>query len=140
MLNNVSSRGKSPHVPLVFLFKKDNDFANASKVVMRSLYDTLAQCVYYLDASRNTEAKWWFKPTELRMEFYLDILRDFTKPEENVIGIYIGAKFMLAAKVCTHLFFQIIVESRVAFGCMEVQKHSQLPIVLSSIGALYFYR
>ena len=54
MLNNVSSRGKSPHVPLVFLFKKDNDFMNASKAVMRSLYDTPAQCMYYLYASRNT--------------------------------------------------------------------------------------
>ena len=42
MLKNVSSRGKSPHVPLVFLFKKDNDFANALKAIMRSLYDTPA--------------------------------------------------------------------------------------------------
>ena len=140
MLNNVSNRGKSPHVPLVFLFKKDNDFANASKAIMRSLYDIPAQCVYYLDASRNMEAKWWFEPTELRMEFYLDILRDFAKPEENVIGIYTGAKFMLAAKVCSLLFFQIIVESRVAFGCMEFHKHSRLPIVSSSTSALYFYR
>ena len=38
------------------------------------------------------------------MEFYLDILQAFAKSEENVVGIYTGAKFMLAAKVRLILF------------------------------------
>ena len=92
--------------------------------------------MYYLDASRNTEAKWRFEPIELWMEFYLDILWDFAKPEENMLGIYTGANFMLVAKVCALLFFQIIVKSRVAFGCMEVLAHSRLPFLSSSTGAL----
>jgi len=33
------------------------------------------------------------------MEFYLDILLVFVAPKENVLTIYTGAKFILAAKV-----------------------------------------
>lgn len=99
MLNNITSRGTARDVPLLFLFKKDNDFATASRALLKSKYDTPASCLYYLDASRNTEAKWRIEASELCMEFYLDILRDFAKPEENVLGIYTGAKFLLAAKV-----------------------------------------
>ena len=45
------------------------------------------------------ESKWKVEPSELRMEFYLDILQAFAKSEENVVGIYMEAKFMLVAKV-----------------------------------------
>jgi hypothetical protein len=58
--------------------------------------------VYYLDPSKNTEAKWRIEASELRMEFYLEILHAFAKREENVLGLYSGAKFMLAAKVYFH--------------------------------------
>jgi len=33
------------------------------------------------------------------MEFYFNILQAFAMPKENVLGIYMGVKFMLATKV-----------------------------------------
>jgi len=45
------------------------------------------------------ESKWRINPTELRMEFYLDILQAFATPEENILRIYTRAKLMLATKV-----------------------------------------
>jgi hypothetical protein len=99
MLNNVTNRGTAPDVPLLFLFKKDNDFGTASRPFMKDMYRTPYTNAYYQDAARNTEAKWRIEPTELRMEFYLDILQAFARPGENVLGLFSGAKFMLAAKV-----------------------------------------
>ena len=36
---------------------------------------------------------------ELRMEFYLNILQDFVVAFENILAVFTGCKFMLAAKV-----------------------------------------
>ena len=36
---------------------------------------------------------------ELRMEFYLNILQDFAAASENILAVFTGRKFMLAAKV-----------------------------------------
>ena len=104
MLNNVTNRGTAPDVTLLFLFKKENESAKAAKKCVKKKYDTPANCVYYTEPARNTEAKWRVYPTELRMEFYLDILHACASPKENVLGIHTGAKFLLAAKViiCTH--------------------------------------
>ena len=99
MLDNVTSRGIAPDVPLLFLFKKGNKFATSCRALQKLKYSTPTLNPYYWDFAKNTEAKWRIKPTELRMEFYLDILRDFATPDENVLGIYTGAKFMLAANV-----------------------------------------
>lgn len=99
MLDNVTNRGTAPDVPLLFLFKKDSEFASAAQKCMKSKYDTPPNCVYYFDSSKNTEAKWRIHPAELRMEFYLQVLHAFAAPNENVLGIFSGPKFMLAAKV-----------------------------------------
>ena len=48
---------------------------------------------------KNNEGKWRLRPTELRMEFYLNILQDFAATSENVLAVFVGRKFMLAAKV-----------------------------------------
>lgn len=105
MLNNVTNRGTAPDVTLLFLFKKGIDFAQAAKKCVKKKYDTPAECVYYTEPARNTEAKWRVYPTELRMEFYIEILQACAAPKENVLGIHTGAKFLLAAKVIfrTHL-------------------------------------
>ena len=101
MLNNVTNRGTAPDVTLLFLFKKRNEFAAAARKCVKKKYDTPATCVYYMDASKNTEAKWRTHAAELRMEFYLEILHACAAPKENVLGVYAGAKFLLAAKVIT---------------------------------------
>ena len=99
MLNNVSTRATAPDVPLLFLFKRGNAYADVARRRMKGVYTTLQTCVYYMDPSKNNEGKWRLRPTELRMEFYLNILQDFAATSENILVVFTGRKFMLAAKV-----------------------------------------
>jgi hypothetical protein len=99
MLGNVTSRAAAPNVPLLFLFKKWDHVASEVRNFVKEKYDTPTLNQYYSDASKNTEAKWRFEASELRMEFYLDILQSFAAPDENVLGLFAGAKFTIAAKV-----------------------------------------
>ena len=99
MLNNVSTRGTAPSLPLLFLFKRRNAYADEARSRMKGMYTTPTTCVYYMDPSKNNEGKWRLRPTELRMEFYLNILQDFAAASENILAVFTGCKFMLAAKV-----------------------------------------
>ena len=99
MLKNVSTRGTAPDMPLLFLFKRRNAYADEARSRMKGVYTTPTTCVYYTDPSKNNEGKWGLRPTELRMEFYLNILQDFAAASENILAVFTGRKFMLAAKV-----------------------------------------
>ena len=99
MLNNVSTCAMVPDVPLLFLFKHGNVYADEARRRMKGIYTTPVTCVYYTDPSKNNEGKWRLRPTELRMEFYLNILQDFAVASENILAVFTGCKFMLAAKV-----------------------------------------
>ena len=98
-LNNISTRGTAPNVPLLFLFKRRNTYADEARGRMKGVYITPQTCVYYTDSSKNNEGKWRLQPTELRMEFYLNILQDFAAASKNILAVFTGRKFMLAAKV-----------------------------------------
>ena len=99
MLNNISTRATTPDVPLLFLFKRGNAYADKARRRMKGVYTTPQTCVYYTDPFKNNEGKWRLRPTELRMEFYLNILQDFAAASENILAVFTGRKFMLAAKV-----------------------------------------
>ena len=99
MLNNVSTRGTAPDVPLLFLFKRKNAYADEARRRMKGVYTTPHTCVYYTDPSKNNEGKWRLRPTELRMEFYVNILQDFAAASKNILAVFMGRKFMLAGKV-----------------------------------------
>ena len=99
MLNNFSTRGTAPNVPLLFLFKRGNAYADEARRKMKGIYTTPVLCVYYTDPSKNNEGKWRLRSTELRMEFYLNILQDFAAASENILALFTARKFMLAAKV-----------------------------------------
>ena len=99
MLNNVSTRGTALDVPLLFLFKRGNAYANEAHRRMKDVYTTPQTYVYYTDPSKNNEGKWRLRPTELRMEFYVNILQDFAAASENILAVFTGRKFMLAGKV-----------------------------------------
>ena len=102
MLNNVSTRGTALDVPLLFLFKLWNAYADEERSRMKGVYATPTTCVYYTDPSKNNEGKWTLRPMELRMEFYLNILQNFAATSENILVVFMGHKFMLAAKVKIH--------------------------------------
>ena len=116
MLNNVSTRGTARDVPLLFLFKHGNAYANEAHRRMKGIYTTPQTCVYYTDPSKNNEGKWRLRPTELRMEFYLNILQDFAATSKNILAMFTGRKFMLAAKVkiLDHKisYFVLVIECR----------------------------
>ena len=99
MLNNLSTRGTAPDVPLLFLFKRRNAYADEARRRIKGVYTTPQTCVYFTDPSKNIESKWRLRLTELRMEFYLNILQDFAAASENILVVFTGHKFMLAAKV-----------------------------------------
>jgi len=54
--------------------------------------------LYYTDWWKNTMAKYRVHKSELHMELYLYILQSFCITRENIIGVYLGAKFMIAKK------------------------------------------
>ena len=58
MLNNVSTRGTAPDVPLLFLFKRGNAYADEARSRMKCMYTTPTTCVHYTDPSKNNEGKW----------------------------------------------------------------------------------
>ena len=99
MLNNVSTRGTALDIPLLFLFKRGNAYADEAHRRMKGVYTTPRTCVYYTDPFKNNEGKWRLRPTKLRREFYLNILQDFAAASENILAVFMGRKFMLAAKV-----------------------------------------
>ena len=57
MLNNVSTRATAPNVPLLFLFKRGNAYADEARGRMKGMYTTPQTCVYYTDPSKNNEGK-----------------------------------------------------------------------------------
>ena len=95
-LNDVSNRQTAPDVKLHFMFKRNVPNLNRGLVKKEYCASSIA---YYNDPSKNHEAKWRLYSSELRMEFYLELLQNFASPGENFFGIYTGAKCMLAAKV-----------------------------------------
>ena len=75
---------------------------------------------YYTEVGRYNEVKYRVEPNELRMEFYLEIMKLFCRVGENFVGIHYDSKCLLAAKVCHFLQtansqFCIILDSRIMF-------------------------
>ena len=95
-LNDVTTRQTAPDVTLHFMFKRH--VPNYIRGLLKKEYSA-SPILYYNDPSKNHEAKWRLHPSELRMEFYFELLQNFASPGENFFGIYTGAKCMLAAKV-----------------------------------------
>jgi hypothetical protein len=52
-----------------------------------------------LEAGKYQELKYRLSSSELRMEFYLDLLFDFCRPRDRFLGVYSGSKCLVAAKV-----------------------------------------
>jgi hypothetical protein len=55
---------------------------------------------YYVEAGKYQEMKYRLCASELRMEFYLDLLFDLYRPGDRLFGIFTGSKCLVATKVC----------------------------------------
>ena len=99
-LDDAKTRAPPAVVHLLFLFKRGDDPASLLRQNVRKEFTIPSDVPYYTDVGRYMEAKYRVYASELRMEFYFELLNLFCRAGENIIGIHSGAKFMLAAKVC----------------------------------------
>ena len=67
---------------------------------MKAKFAVPSDVPYYSEVGRYNEVKYRVEPSELRMEFYLEIMKLFCRAGENFVGIHCGSKCLLVAKVC----------------------------------------
>ena len=99
-LNDAKTRAPPASVFLLFLFKRGDDRASRLRANVRKEFTVPVDIPYYSDVGRYMEVKYRIYASELRMEFYFQLLQFFCRAGETIIGIHCGGKFMLAAKVC----------------------------------------
>lgn len=97
-LNLGTSRSKSSEVYLLFLIRKHHPRASALVEKVKQCY-TAVDTSYYTERNKYLEACFSVHGSELRMEFYLELIKEFCKPQEKVFGVFSGSKFILANKV-----------------------------------------
>ena len=78
---------------------------------MKAEFAVPSDVPYYSEVGRYNKVKYRVEPIELRMEFYLEIMKLFYRVGENFVGIHCVSKCFLAAKVCH--FFQTVVFGQV---------------------------
>jgi hypothetical protein len=93
-----SARKQSPDVFLLFLVKDGDTEEDGLRRKIFSEYRAL-DIPYYLEAGKYQELKYRLSSSELRMEFYLDLLFDLCRPGDRFLGVYSGSKCLVAAKV-----------------------------------------
>ena len=97
-LYNLVIRKQSPDVFLFFLLKIRDVEAEGLKAKIRSEY-RIPDISYYTESERHSELKYRFRASELRMEFYLDLLHDLCHPRDSFMGVYSRLKCLVAATV-----------------------------------------
>ena len=93
-----SVRKQSPDVFLLFLVKGDDREAIGLKDKIYSEYGAL-EIPYYLEPEKYQELKYRLDSSELRMEFYLDLLYELCSLGDQFLGMYSGLKCLVATKV-----------------------------------------
>jgi hypothetical protein len=90
-------------VYLLFMVKKDSPQFEAKKKRIKKEYRA-ADVPYYSESRKYMEAKYRLHNSELRMEFYFELLQTFCYPGKNFLSILSGSKCMLAARVSIQIF------------------------------------
>ena len=102
-LNDAKTRAPSAAVYLLFLLKRGDDRANRLRQNVKAEFAVPSDVPYYSEVGRYNEVKYQVKPSELKMEFYLEIMKLFCRVGEDFVNIYCSSKCLLAAKVCHFL-------------------------------------
>jgi hypothetical protein len=98
-LYDQSARKQSANVFLIFLVKKGDREAEHLRSKIRGEYHA-PEIPYYVEAGKYQEMKYRLYASELRMEFYLDILFDLCRPGDRLLGVFKGSKCLVATQVC----------------------------------------
>jgi hypothetical protein len=80
---------------LMFLVKKDDKEAERLRSKIRVEYRA-PNIPYYIEAGKYQEMKYRLCASELRMEFYLDLLFYFCRPGDKLLGIFKSSKCLVA--------------------------------------------
>ena len=102
-LNDAKTRASPAAVYLLFLLKRGDDRVSRLRQNVKAKFAIPSDVPYYSEVGRYNEVKYRVEPSELRMEFYLEIMKLFCRAGENFIGIHCGSKCLLEAKVCHYL-------------------------------------
>ena len=102
-LNDAKTRAPPAAVYLLFLLKRGNERASRLRKNVKAEFAVPSDVPYYSKVERYNEVKYRVEPSELRMEFYLEIMKLFCRAGENFVGIHCGSKCLLVAKVCHFL-------------------------------------
>lgn len=98
LYNGYCSNLLANEVHLLFFFKKGDPKAVAFKDSVKPEYGH-ADVPYYADTGLYNEAKWMAKESELRMEFYIELIKAYCDKGDSTMGIFSGSKFMVASMV-----------------------------------------
>jgi hypothetical protein len=82
----------------MFLIKNGGVEAEGLKAKIQSEYRA-ADISYYTNNRKFSELKYRLSASELRMEFYLDLLHNLCCPGDSFLGVYSGSKCLIVAKV-----------------------------------------
>ena len=102
-LNDAKTCAPPAAMYLLFLLKRGDDHASRLQQNVKAEFVVLSDVPYYSEVGRYNEVKYQVEPSELEMEFYLEIMKLFCWTGENFVGIHYGSKCLLAAKVCHFL-------------------------------------
>ena len=83
---------------LMFLIKTGDVKAEGLKAKIRFEYHA-PDIPYNTDSRKYSELKYRLRASELRMEFYLDLLHDLCRPRDSFMGVYFGSKCLVAVKI-----------------------------------------
>ena len=102
-LNDAKTCAPPTAMYLLFLLKRGDDRPSRLRQNMKAKFAVPSDVPNYLEVKRYNEVKYRVEPSELRMEFYLEIMKLFSRAEKNFVGIHCGSKCLLVAKVCHFL-------------------------------------
>jgi hypothetical protein len=97
-LYDQSAKKQSPDVFLMFLVRKGDTEAESLRAEICSNHRA-PDILYYLEAGKYQKLKFRLRSSELRMEFYMDLLYDLCRPGNKFFGVYTRSKCLVAAKV-----------------------------------------
>jgi hypothetical protein len=98
-LYDQSTRKQSADVFLMFLVKKSDKEAEHLRSKIHGEYHA-PDILYYVEAGKYQKMKYRLCASELRMEFYLDLLFDLCRLGEGILGVFMGSKCLVATQVC----------------------------------------
>jgi hypothetical protein len=97
-LYDQSAHKQSADVFLMFLMKKGDKEAESLRSKICDEYHA-PDILYYVEVEKYQEMKYQLCTSELRMEFYLDLLFDLCRLGDRLLGVFTGSKCLVATKV-----------------------------------------